>query len=101
MMFTRYKTVMNAVGDFANGEDLLCAGAHLGIDENNTSVVVLETVENIGLLPTQQQDYLFVKVYEIFLYTYYEDASATVQRKNDLTCATAHNRMLKFNKNNR
>ena len=77
-MFTRYKTVMNALEDFANGEDLLCAGAHLGIDENNTSVVVLKTVENIGLLPTQQQDYLFVKVYEIFLYTYYEDASATV-----------------------
>jgi hypothetical protein len=98
MMFTRYKTVMNALEELANDHHLLDEGAVLGFNEINEPVVVVDTVENIGSLTVQQQDCLFVKVYEMFLHKYYEGGQVAVQRKNDLACATAHNRMVKFKK---
>jgi hypothetical protein len=99
MMYTRLATVMATLEDLAIKHGCLQVGYVLGIDEKRQEIVIEENVSNIGDLTGKERDFLFVKVYSMFLTKYYFDNS--VQRKNDLSFSRAYNKIVEYKKKNK
>jgi len=91
MNFCRIKGVMDTLEEIAVNSGSLTAGTHLGVNEDGVDIFITDDVNSICVLSKQEQDLLFVIIYNKFLEQYYPDGH--VQRKNDLCCGTAYNKV--------